>query len=40
MIDGQTNRQDFGFGSQTTELNFWFGGQSDYSAQLRVWQLD
>ena len=27
MVDRRTDRQDFGFVSQTTEFNFWFGVQ-------------
>ena len=27
MVERRTDRQDFGFGSQTTEFNFWFGVQ-------------
>ena len=27
MMDRRTDSQDFGFVSQTTEFNFWFGGQ-------------
>ena len=28
MTDGLTDGRDFGFGSQTTEFNFWFVGQT------------
>ena len=28
MTDGSTDGQDFGFCSQTTEFNFWFGNRT------------